>query len=131
MRTPDAPTTVLQVERLDLARLLERALARRSTGTWSPSPTVEVVAGRLTQACVSYRAVATSCASSIRMMHEQGLLFLAGRHLPKYLIARHQGLVSARLDDLLVPAPTVVARRLEAQLHAISAAVQPSEGSVA
>ncbi len=130
VRTIDAPTTVLQVERLDLARLLERALAGARTSPTTVSPTAPEVAERLWEACVTFRPVAAQCAASVRALHLQGQLYLAGRQLPGYLFTRRPDLVSARLTDQLVPAPSVVARRLEAHLHAIASA-QPSAGSAA
>jgi hypothetical protein len=128
VRTPDVAMSVLQIERLDLARLLERALARRGGPTDATSP--DPLAERLTAASRSYRQVAGPCAASVEVLHAQGLIYLVGRLVPRDLITRHQSLVAARLGDRLVAAPAIVARRLEDQLNAISQA-PPHEGSAA
>lgn len=136
LRSPDGPT-ILQVERLDLARLAERALgaqydlgARRDRqhdhsrhcADAHEAERVPAPVGRhLLDACLEFAQVAEPCARSVRRLQQQGRLYMVGRAVPREVLARRPDLLAARLSDRIVAAPTSVARRLESQLHAVAA----------
>lgn len=140
LRSPDGPT-ILQVERLDLARLAERALGAQydvpargsrqrqhdhSPAAAHPAERVPAQVGRhLLDACQDFAQVAAPCARSVRRLQQQGRLYMVGRAVPREVLARRPDLLAARLADRIVAAPTSVARRLESQLHAV-AAVAPA-----
>lgn len=118
VRTPDPARTVLQVERLELARLLERC--ESSTGRW-PHRAREDKAVALREACSEYERVAAICAKAVRHLSRSGDLYVTGNSLPGELISRRPDLIAHKLSDTVLPAPPLVARRLEATLHRIGA----------
>jgi hypothetical protein len=118
VRTADPARTVLQMERLDLARTLERCESR--SGRWRHR-TTEEKAEALRQACLDYARVATTCARAVRSLSKDGALYVTGTSLPGGLITRRPDLIGHKLGDRILPAPPLVARRLEATLHRIGA----------
>jgi hypothetical protein len=114
LRTPHPSTHPIQIERLDIDRLLSRAapsglpLSRPEVG-WS-----------LSRIADSFSEVAIFNAGAVRAAQERGDLLLVGRAIPTEALPRRPDLLEARLTDQLIPAPTTVITRLEASYRAIA-----------
>jgi hypothetical protein len=119
VRTPHPPTSALQIERLDLAQLLQEAL-RSASG-----PTPSAVAGHtdlvrdpdlvedLDLIAARYAEVAEMNLRAVRRAHERGELYVVGRAMPPDALVRRPDLVDAKLKGRLVPAPALIIQRLE------------------
>lgn len=114
IRTAHPPLTVMQIERLDLARLLAHASSPAS-GT-----SIVEVAVRLTAAAEGYDEVAALHVRAIAAVQERGELYVVGRALTHDLLTRRPDLLHAKLTDRIVPVPTVVFRKLEDAYRAVA-----------
>jgi hypothetical protein len=114
LRTPHPSTHPIQIERLDIDRLLRRAapsglpLTRPEVG-WS-----------LSRLADSFAEVAGHNAGALRAAQDAGDLLLVGRAIPTEALPRRPDLLEARLTDQVIPAPTTVITRLEASYRAIA-----------
>ena len=114
LRTPHPGAHPIQIERLDIDRLLSRALpsgvplARPEVG-WS-----------LSRIADSFSEVAAHNASALRAAQDRGDLLLVGRAIPTDALPRRPDLLEARLTDQVIPAPTTVITRLESSYRDIS-----------
>jgi hypothetical protein len=114
LRTPHPTTHPIQIERLDIDRLLRRAapsglpLTRPEVG-WS-----------LSRLADSFSEVAGHNAAALRAAQDAGDLLLMGRAIPTEALPRRPDLLEARLTDKVILAPTTVITRLEASYRAIA-----------
>ena len=114
LRTPHPGAHPIQIERLDIDRLLSRAvpsgvpLARPEVG-WS-----------LSRIADSFSEVAAHNASALRAAQDRGDLLLVGRAIPTDALPRRPDLLAARLTDQVIPAPTSVITRLESSYRALA-----------
>lgn len=123
LRSPHPPTSVLQIERLDLGRLLEDA--RRT----ARGPRLVEVAEELGRQADRLSDMAAMNRRAARAAHERGDLYVLGRALPQESLARRPDLLEAKLMGRVVPAPAAVLRRLEEAYEAIAeGAVNPAVG---
>ena len=118
VRTPDSGRTVLQLERLELARLLVRCEGAGGRGLQRTS---EEKAAALRAVCAEYGRVATLCAKAVRHLSRSSDLYVTGDSVPGEVISRRPDLISHKLSGGVLPAPPLVSRRLEATLHRIAA----------
>jgi hypothetical protein len=113
LRTPHPRAHPIQIERLDIDRLLSRAapsgipLTRPEVG-WA-----------LTRIAESFSEVATHNAAALRAAQDRGDLLLIGRAIPADALPRRPDLLAARLTDQVIPAPTSVVATLESSYRAI------------
>ncbi len=114
LRTPHPSAHPIQIERLDIDRLLSRAvpsgvpLSRAEVG-WS-----------LSRIADSYSEVATHNAAALRTAQDRGDLLLIGRAIPTEALPRRPDLLEARLTDQVIPAPTTVITRLESSYRTLA-----------
>ena len=121
LRSPHPPTSALQIERLDLSRLLEDA--RRT----ARGPRLHGIAEALGQQAERLSEVAAMNRRATLAAHERGELYVLGRALPQESLARRPDLLEAKLTGRVVPAPAAVLRRLEEAHQAlIDATAAPS-----
>lgn len=114
LRTPHPATTTLQIERLDLVRLLNKVLS-------STDPQdLAMTAAALSRAVLRCGEVAELNLRALRAAHERGDVYLMGRALPAEALGRRPDLLQAKLADRPVPAPTAMVRRVEAAYRAVS-----------
>ena len=114
LRTPHPGAHPIQIERLDIDRLLSRAVP-------SGVPLVRPEVGwSLSRIADSFSEVAAHNASALRAAHDRGDLLLVGRAIPTDALPRRPDLLEARLTDQVIPAPTTVITRLEASYRAIA-----------
>ena len=113
IRTPHPSLTVLQIERLDLARLI--AKAQSSSGGDRRDDTADA----LSRAATAFDEVADFHRRALSQAHERAEIYLAGHALTYDLLARRADLLEAKLHDRAVPAPTVIVRRLDDAYRAI------------
>jgi hypothetical protein len=113
LRTPHPSTHPIQIERLDIDRLLSRV---------APSDRVvrPEVGWSLSRIAESFSEVAAHNATALRSAQDAGDLLLLGRAIPTDALPRRPDLLQARLSDQVVPAPTTVITRLEASYRAIA-----------
>lgn len=114
LRTPHPSTHPIQIERLDIDRLLRRAAP---SGTPLSRPEVGWALSRVAE---SFTEVATHNAIALRAAQERGDLLLLGRAIPTDALPRRPDLLAARLTDQVIPAPTAVVARLESAYRAIA-----------
>lgn len=113
LRSPHPPTSVLQLERLDLGRLLED-VRRESRG-----PRLVEIARELGHQAERLSEVAAMNLRATRAAQARGDLYVLGRALPQETLIRRQDLLEAKLTGRVVPAPAAVVRRLEEAYRAI------------
>jgi hypothetical protein len=113
LRTPHPATSAVQVQRAELTRALARL-------TSAPVEGIEPTAEALSRASREYAELADLAQRALRSAHERGEIYLLGRALPNEALTRRPDLLQAKLAGQVVPAPTVVVRRLEAALRAIA-----------
>lgn len=135
LRSPHPATTLLQVERLDLASQLRRVAQAQRPGAGQPDAQVAPhadTAHHLAALARRYAEVALFNARGLRAAAERGDLYVGGRALPQTLIARRPDLLQAKLDGTVVPAPNSVVAELEGAYRRIARAAQtvPTAGTV-
>jgi hypothetical protein len=114
LRTPHPQAHPIQIERLDIDRLLSRAapggipLSRPEVG-WSLSRIAE-----------SFTEIAEHNANALSAAQDRGDLLLIGRAIPTGALPRRPDLLEARLADQVIPAPTAVVATLVANYRAIA-----------
>ena len=114
LRTPHPQAHPIQIERLDIDRLLSRAapggipLSRPEVG-WALSRIAE-----------SFTEVAAHNAAALTAAQDRGDLLLIGRAIPTGALPRRPDLLEARLTDQVIPAPTGVVATLVANYRAIA-----------
>ena len=113
LRTPHPPTTALQIERLDLARLVDDVLLD-AHGQRS-----RAVAEGLSRLAGRYDEVAELNLRGFRAAHKRGEVHALGQALPPEALVRRPDLLEAKLTRRLVPAPEALTRRLEAAYEAL------------
>ncbi len=114
LRTPHPSTHPIQIERLDIDRLLSRAAP---SGHPVSRPEVGWVLSRI---AASFTEVAAHNAVALRAAQDRGDLLLLGRAIPTDALPRRPDLLAARLSDQVIPAPTAVIARLESHYRAIA-----------
>jgi hypothetical protein len=124
LRSAHPSLTAIQVDRVDLARLLDQ-LMMHATGPGAPS-----IAESLSESLQMYAEVARHLAVAVHRAHGRGEIYLRGRALPANALPRRPELLEAKLADRPVPLPTSMIRELEdayAELHrgAVPAQGQP------
>ncbi|HYN55833.1 MAG TPA: hypothetical protein VES03_01425 [Motilibacterales bacterium] len=114
LRTPHASAHPIQIERLDIDRLLSRAVP---SGARLTRPEVGWALSRIAGA---FTEIAAQNARALRTAHDRGDLLLVGRAIPTEALPRRPDLLEARLRDQVIPAPTVVVTRLESTYRALA-----------
>ncbi len=113
LRSAHPATTSVQVDRLDLARLLDRVASSRGARH-------DVVVTRaLLELSRQYGELAEDLATALAAAQERGEVLLVGRAIPTESLARRPDLLEAKLRDSVVRAPTSAVRRAEAALRAV------------
>jgi hypothetical protein len=113
LRTPHPPNTALQIERLDLARLVDDVmLTARGQGSREVAEGLSTLAGR-------YDEVAELNLRGFRAAHKRGEVHVLGQALPPEALVRRPDLLEAKLTRRLVPAPAALTRRLEEAYEAL------------
>ena len=115
IRTAHPSLTALQIERLDLARLLERSSSR------GYAVDRERAARELARSATSFDEVALFHQRAVGCTQQRAELYVVGRTLTHELLRRRPDLLHAKLTDRLVPAPMVVVRRLQDAYRAVGA----------
>ena len=114
LRTPHPGAHPIQIERLDIDRLLSRALP---SGVPLARPEVGWTLSRIAD---SFSEVAAHNACALRAAQDRGDLLLVGRAIPTDALPRRPDLLEARLTDQVIPAPTSVITRLESSYRALA-----------
>ena len=114
LRTPHPRAHPIQIERLDIDRLLSRAAP---TGVPLSRPEVGWALSRIAD---SFAEVAAHNAAALRAAQDRGDLLLLGRAIPTDALPRRPDLLEARLTDQVIPAPTAVVATLESRYRAIA-----------
>ncbi|HYN57391.1 MAG TPA: hypothetical protein VES03_09355 [Motilibacterales bacterium] len=114
LRTPHPSSHPIQIERLDIDRLLSRAAP---SGIPLSRPKV---AWALSRIAGSFAEVAAHNAVALRAAQDRGDLLLVGRAIPTDALPRRPDLLEARLTDQVIPAPTSVVATLESSYRAIA-----------
>jgi hypothetical protein len=112
LRTPHPSTSAVQIQRAELIRALARLAG-------APAEVLEPTAWGLSLVSRKYAEVADLAPRALRAAHERGEVYLLGRALPNEALTRRPDLLQAKLAGQVVPAPTVVVRRVEAAFRAI------------
>lgn len=120
LRTAHPARTAIQIDRLDLSRLLDQVTTRTSTSD------LHRCAEQLSSLARAFDEVAAFHARGVRATHGRGELYVAGRSLPREVITRRPDLLPAKLADEVVPILTVTARRVEDAFLAIARAAAGS-----
>lgn len=118
LRSAHPPTTAIQVERVDLARLLTDVTRRAHRGE------AREVADSLASALQAYTDVARHLGIALRAAYDRGEVYLRGRALPAHVLPRHSDLLEAKLADRPVPIPASMLRQVESafvEIHGGSA----------
>jgi hypothetical protein len=114
LRSAHPATTAVQVDRLDLQRLLDQV----TTGRLQPE--AAETAGTLARLGQSYAEVAQHMAEALTQAQATGEVLLDGRALAHEALARHPELIDAKLRGWAVPSPTAPITRAEAALRAVA-----------
>jgi len=114
LRSAHPATHPIQVERLDIHRLLGRLAPR--TG----AVTSREICTELSRLAESFADIAGSNAQAVRAAHDRGDLLLIGRAIPQEALPRRPDLLRARLSDEVIPAPALSIGRLEATYRDIA-----------
>jgi hypothetical protein len=114
LRTPHPRAHPIQIERLDIDRLLSRAVP---SGVPLTRPEVGWSLSRIAD---GFSEVAAHNAAALRSAQDRGDLLLVGRAIPTEALPRRPDLLEARLTDQVIPAPTAVIGQLESCYRAIS-----------
>ncbi len=114
LRTPHPSAHPIQIERLDIERLLSRAVP---SGVPLARPEVGWALSRIAE---SFTEVAEHNATALRAAQDRGDLLLVGRAIPTDALSRRPDLLQARLTGQVIPAPTAMITRLESSYRAIS-----------
>jgi hypothetical protein len=112
LRSAHPATTSIQVERLELKRLVDRV-----TGSGGGTVDWPHVAEVLLRVSREYEVVAGHLAEALAGAHARGDVLLDGRALPHESLARRPDLLQAKLRGWVVPAPTAAVGRAEAALR--------------
>ena len=113
LRSAHPSAASIQIERLDLVKLLEHANSRAARAS------AEQTARALSRAAESYAEVAEFHLRAVRGAHARGELLLTGRGLPHEALSRRPDLLHAKLTDRVVVAPNAVLRQLESVYRAV------------
>ncbi len=116
LRTAHPSAHPIQIERLDIDRLLGRAAP---SGVPLSRPEVGWALSRIAD---SFAEIAEHNSRALRAAHERGDLLLVGRAIPAELLPRRPDLLAARLADQVIPAPTATIIRLESSYLALTRA---------
>lgn len=114
LRTPHPSTHPIQIERLDIDRLLSRAAP---SGVPASRPEVGWALSRI---AASFTTIAGLNATALSAAHDRGDLLLLGRAIPTEALGRRPDLLAARLTDQVIPAPSAVVTSLLATYRAIA-----------
>jgi hypothetical protein len=114
LRTPHPGAHPIQIERLDIERLLSRVAP---SGLPQSKPEVGWALSRIAE---SFVEVAEHNAVALRAAQDRGDLLLVGRAIPTEALSRRPDLLTARLTDQVIPAPTAMITRLESSYRAIT-----------
>lgn len=117
LRTPHPGSHPIQIERLEIDRLLARVATDAGEGT---RPEIAWTLGRL---AASFAEIADLNRRALRDGYERGDLLLRGRAIPTEALSRRPDLLQARLTDQVVPAPTAVLTQLECAYRAAAGGV--------
>jgi hypothetical protein len=114
LRTPHPSTHPIQIERLDIDRLLSRAAP---SGVPATRPEVGWGLSRIAE---SFASIAALNATALSAAHDRGDLLLLGRAIPTEALGRRPDLLTARLTDQVIPAPSAVVTSLLATYRTIA-----------
>lgn len=114
LRTPDSTRHSIQIERIQIERLLKQ-VTRAEAATPLPSTAEDLV--RLT---LEFDEVARLNALALRKAHSRGDVLIAGRAVPRELLAERDDLLRARLTNIAVRAPQMSVRRIERAYRAVT-----------
>ncbi len=112
LRTPHPGSHPIQIERLEIERLLDRVATDAAAST---RPEIAWTLGRL---AASFAEIADLNRRALRDGYERGDLLLLGRAIPTEALSRRPDLLQARLTDQVVPAPAAVFTQLEGAYRA-------------
>jgi hypothetical protein len=124
LRTPHPSAHPIQIERLDIDRLLSRVAP---SGVPLSRPEVGWALSRIAS---QFTTIAELNADALSAAHDRGDLLLLGRAIPTSALGRRPDLLEARLTDQVIPAPSAVVAALVANYRAI-ARVAPPDRQVA
>ncbi len=120
LRSPHPMAHPIQIERLEIRRLL-----RRITTATEDEPHPET-AWALVGIAEGFAAIAEDCLRALTATHERGDLFVAGHGVPNDALIRRPDLVHARLHDRIVPVPSLTMRRLAAAYRQAARGATPA-----
>ncbi len=112
LRTPHPGSHPIQIERLEIDRLLAGVATDAGAGT---RPEIAWTLGRL---AASFAEIADLSRRALQGGYERGDLLLLGRAIPTEALSRRPDLLQARLTDQVVQAPTAVFTQLECAYRA-------------
>jgi hypothetical protein len=116
LRSPHPAQTAVQVERLDLRRLIERVVR---AGDARRGSVMQVTAQALGELAAEFDLVAPDLLRAVRAAGGRNELYVRGRALTNDMLPRSPELLEAKLRDGIAPAPTAMLRQLEAALSCI------------
>ncbi len=119
LRTPHPSAHPIQIERLDIDRLLSRAAP---SGVPLSRPEVGWALSRIAE---SFASIAALNATALSAAHDRGDLLLLGRAIPTEALGRRPDLLAARLTDQVIPAPSAVVTSLLATYRTIAREARP------
>ncbi|MCU0263299.1 MAG: hypothetical protein MUF09_06425 [Candidatus Nanopelagicales bacterium] len=119
LRTPHPSTHPIQIERLDIDRLLRRAAP---PGVPLSRPEVGWALSRIAE---SFATIAALNATALSAAHDRGDLLLLGRAIPTEALGRRPDLLAARLTDQVIPAPSAVITSLLATYRTLAREARP------
>lgn len=124
LRSPHPAQTAVQVERLDVRRLLERLVPAEDARRGSVN---QATVQALADLAAEFDLMAPDLLRAVRGAAGRNELYVRGRALTNDLLPRSPELLEAKLRDGIAPAPTAMLRRLEAALCCIGRPPQERE----
>jgi hypothetical protein len=110
LRSAHPSMTAIQVERVDLARLLAEVRRRAHNGG------AREIADGLWSSLQAYTEVARHLGVALWAAHDRGEVYVRGRALPAHVLPRSSDLLEAKLADRPVPMPAIMLREVESAL---------------
>lgn len=119
LRSAHPSTTAIQVERVDLARLLAQVTRRARNGG------SQEIADGLWAALQAYTDVAHHLGEALRAASIRGEVYVRGRALPAHVLPRSSDLLEAKLADRPVTIPESMLRPVESAYAALRGGSAP------
>ncbi|MGB8021768.1 MAG: hypothetical protein WCF04_11120, partial [Candidatus Nanopelagicales bacterium] len=114
LRTPHPANHSIQMERIQIERILRHVT---TTGAATPMPATAEALVRLVHC---FDDIARYNVLGLRGAHSRGDVLIAGRAVPREVIAQRDDLLRARLTDTAVRAPRMSVRRVERAYRAVT-----------